>query len=106
MTITQNTKGNKLVLTISGKFDYSSRKTFQDSMDNAEASDPKHIILDLTPVPFMDSAGLGLLALAQQKLKNNGKTLTLVAPEGYVLKILTLANFHQKVTIASTVERA
>jgi anti-anti-sigma factor len=64
------------------------------------------IIFDMTAVEYMDSTGLGLLALANGKLKESGGSLAIVAPGGRVLELLTLTQINLLVTVCPTVERA
>ena len=44
------------------------------------------VIFDMTGIDYVDSAGIGLLALATGKLREAGGSLALVAPEGRVLQ--------------------
>ncbi len=64
------------------------------------------VIFDMTAVEYMDSTGLGVLALANGKLKEAGGSLAIVAPGGRVLELLTLTQINLIVTVCSTVERA
>ena len=53
-------------------------------------------------VPFVDSAALGMLALAHKNLKLANRQLILVAPQEYVLRVLELANIHKMMPIVAT----
>jgi anti-anti-sigma factor len=64
-------------------------------------------VLDLTRVDYIDSAGIGLLALAAGKLKEAGGKLAVVAaPEGRVLHMLRMTQMTAIVTVAPTLAEA
>src|SRR5690242_9938744 len=63
-------------------------------------------ILDLTRVDYIDSAGIGLLALAGGKLKESGGKLIVVAPEGRVLQLLNMTQITAIVTVVQTLADA
>ena len=102
MNITQQTIEDKLILALSGKLDFQSRKSFQTAMAQAQATDHRQIILNLRQVPFIDSAGLGLLAMAYQDLKLANRQLILAAPQDNVVRILDLANIRKMMPIVAT----
>ena len=66
----------------------------------------KRVIFDLTGVDYIDSAGIGMLALATGRVKESGGTLAVVAPEGRVLQLLTLTQMTLVLKVYATVEAA
>jgi anti-anti-sigma factor len=63
-------------------------------------------ILDLSKVDYIDSAGIGLVALAAGTLKQAGGKLVVVAGAGRVLNLLNLTQVSAIVTVCSTVDEA
>ena len=63
-------------------------------------------VLDLTKVDYIDSAGIGLLALATGKMKQAGGKLAVVAGPGKVLDMLNLTQMTAVVTVRGTVAEA
>src|SRR5579863_9863262 len=63
-------------------------------------------ILDLTGVNYLDSAGIGLIALAAGKLKEARGKMVAVAPEGRVLEMLKMTQVNRIVTVCPTVPEA
>ncbi len=106
MNISQQTNGDATVLDISGRFEFSSRKLFMGALQKAQEGSPRHIILNFEGVPFLDSAALGLLALAQQTLKVQNIQLSLMKPQDYVQKVLELANFQKFIPVVSSITEA
>ena len=60
------------------------------------------VILDMTGVDYIDSAGIGLIALTSGRLKEAGGKMVIVAPEGRVLSLLKMTQVSMIVTICST----
>ena len=60
-------------------------------------------ILDLTGVDYIDSAGIGILALVAGKLKAAGGALAVVAPEGKARQMLTMTQMVRILSVRSTV---
>jgi anti-sigma B factor antagonist len=63
-------------------------------------------ILDLTRVDYIDSAGIGILALVSGKLKEAGGQLAVVAPEGRVLGLLRMTQMSKILAVSATVSEA
>ena len=64
------------------------------------------VIFDLTGVEYVDSAGIGLLALAAGKLKESGGKLAVVAAEGRVLNLLKLTQVNALMAVCPNVDAA
>jgi anti-sigma B factor antagonist len=63
-------------------------------------------ILDLTGVDYIDSAGIGIVALISGKLKGAGGRLAIVAPAGRVLQMLTMTQMTRILSVSPTVADA
>ncbi len=94
------------VLAISGKMLFASRHAFQDAMAAAQQTNPRMIILDLTDLVHIDSAGLGLMAVAHKKLIPLGIGLTAANPQHTVREILLLTNMDQMYPLYDSVAEA
>ncbi len=64
------------------------------------------VILDMTGVDYIDSAGVGLVALSSGRLKEGGGKLVVVAPEGRVLTLLKMTQVTLIVTVCPTLAAA
>ena len=64
------------------------------------------LILDMSQVPYVDSAGLGVLVGCNSKVKNAGGEMRLAAVEGRVLQLLKLAFLDSIFTLDATVADA
>ena len=106
LTVTQESQGSAVVLNISGRFEFSGRKVFTDALKKAQEGSLTHVILNFQHVPFIDSAALGLLALAHQNLKLKNVRISIVNPQDYVKKVFELANFPKFIPIFPNIQEA
>jgi anti-sigma B factor antagonist len=63
-------------------------------------------IFEMTALDYIDSAGIGLLALAAGKLKQSGGRLAVVAREGRVLQMLRMTRMTDIMSVTSTLSEA
>ena len=64
------------------------------------------VIMDMTEVDYIDSAGIGLIALAAGRMKESAGQLVVVAPGGRVLQLLEMTQVNTIVTVCGTLEEA
>ena len=62
----------------------------------------RRVVLDMTGVEHIDSAGIGMVALAAGRLRESGGKLAVVAPEGRVLQLLTMTRMDAIVSVRKT----
>ena len=74
--------------------------------DDMAKAGHRRVIFEMTGVDYIDSAGIGLLALASGKIRESGGKLVIVAPEGRVLQMLKLTQMIAILTVAATLEEA
>jgi len=75
-------------------------------VDELSKKGEARVVIDLTGVEYIDSAGIGMLALASGKMKEAGGKLVLVAPEGRVLQMLKLTQMNAILNVSGTVAEA
>ena len=66
----------------------------------------KRLILEMTGVNYIDSAGVGLVALASGKMNESGGKVILVAPAGRVLEVLKMTQLNRLVTVCASEDEA
>ncbi len=106
MHVAERLQDQTLVLMISGRVTFYSRKVFQAIVNNARLSGAKHIVFNIQCVTFMDSIALGGLALAYLNLKEANVAMSLVAPQDPVKTMLDEANFPLLIPTYETEELA
>lgn len=66
---------------------------------------PKHIVLDLSQIDFVDSSGLGALVQLVKKAQTNGGTLQIVS-NPRVTQTVKLVRLEKFLSLQQTVEDA
>ncbi len=95
MQITLNTSGDRLVMTLRGRFEFSVRRQFDRAIQDVLASPCHQLQVSLREVEYMDSSALGMLLVMRDKLNAVGKKASLVDAQGMVKKIIEVANFQK-----------
>ena len=94
------------VLTLKGLFDYHAKSEFDLAITCAEEIRCHHIILNLSEMSGIDSAGLGRIILCMQKLQSQGIRLTLLNPAPHIRELLELFGFSSSLPICHSEEEA
>lgn len=78
---TREVKDNYQLFRLTGLMDAFSEGTFRKVVSGyiEEEKSPKHIILDLSQIDFVDSSGLGALVQLVKKAQGSGGTLQIVS---------------------------
>lgn len=106
MRITEREINRTIILSTDGQFVFQTRKKFKEILQAALDKAPRHIVVNLEKVDYIDSAGLGLLLLAAESAKNSNIALSLVPPLGKAREVLKLANFSKMVPFFSSEDEA
>ena len=95
------------VLELSGRLalEHESQR-IETRVDELAKSGPLKLVLDLTGVDYIDSAGAGMIAMMAGKLNEEGGSIAVVAPEGRVLQLLKLTGMSGILQVHATVHAA
>ena len=100
MTITSELDGDSKTLTISieGRFDFSSHKSFREAYEtNGDGAD--NYLIDMADANYIDSSALGMLLLLRDHAGGDNAQVEITNCTADVKKILTISNFDQLFTI-------
>jgi anti-sigma B factor antagonist len=92
------------VLTLSGPLTASNAPVFQNAMRREESANT--LILDLSEVPYVDSAGLGLLVTAHVSRQKSGRKIVLSGINQRVQKLFDITRVASLFLIFSSPEEA
>lgn len=95
-----------VVLDLNGRFEFKACAHFKQAVDELECQGCRHLILNFKDVSYLDSAGLGLLHYAHQRLAVLGGRVSVVNPQPSAQKMLALANLPSIIPIHSLEEEA
>jgi anti-sigma B factor antagonist len=99
--------GSVLVSTVTGEVDLSNATQICDAVGEATPNTALGVVLDLSRVDYLDSAGIHLIYRLRQNLRARGQTLMLVIPaDSPVQDSLRLAGVTQHLSIAPSVDEA
>lgn len=99
MQITERAIPNAVVLDLNGDLTYAHRETFKARVEALRQKGCRHVILNMADVRFVDSSGLGLLALVSQNFKLAQGRISMLRPQSYVREILGLANIPKLIPV-------
>ncbi len=92
MEIIKEKNGNALILHLSGKLAIKESQAL-DQVIRTELSGITDLTLDMTEVPYISSAGLRVLIIAQNMMDEVGGTLTITHVSEMVGSVLQLTGF-------------
>jgi anti-sigma B factor antagonist len=84
---------------LSGELDISTAQQLEDDLRRVEAERPELIVLDLRELAFMDSTGLRLLILADQRAKEEGRRLAIGRGNEMIQRVLHLTRLDERLEI-------
>jgi anti-anti-sigma factor len=87
------TTGQKAEIEFNGRLTYSDYSLFKQITDIIGESTNQECIFNLSALEFIDSAGLGMLLLARDKIQECRGNITLLNPSGQVKKMIELGRF-------------
>lgn len=88
-----------------GEVDLTTAAQLREALLSAVSSGKSAVIVDLSKVDFIDSAGLALLVEARKRLSPEGRTLNiLLAPGRQPERVLKLGRFDTIMTLAHSLD--
>lgn len=91
--ISQSAAGNVVVLKLSGKLDAQSAPTANEQLRGQIGTGHSKIVLDLTELTYISSAGLGILNANQADAKKAGGGIRLAGVKPQVKDVFDLMKF-------------
>ena len=83
----------RTVLHVSGEMTISDRGEFDGLPARIFRSGSRDVVVDMTGLEYLDSAGLGMLLMLHKKATEQGARVTIRNPGGEVKEVLELARF-------------
>jgi anti-sigma B factor antagonist len=102
-TTAPSSKEGVLILKLSGPLTLANMFTFQNDL---KAADARVVILDLSDVPYMDSAGMGVILNYHVSSARKNQRLILAATNPRVHALLEMTKVDKVLTLAPTLEAA
>jgi anti-anti-sigma factor len=100
-------RSGAVVATVSGEIDMSNATELQEALSRATPNETGGLVLDLTSLDYLDSAGIQLLFRLYGDLVTRGQRLVLVIPDGSVVAgTFRLAGVTGRMEVAADVDQA
>ena len=103
---------------IEKKEKYSVIKVDEEKLDSAKAPDfksrfvtlqaegVKNLVVDLSPVKYIDSSGLSALLVGNRLFGESGGSFVLASVNDHVMKLITISQLNKVLDILPTIEEA
>ncbi|MBD6618398.1 STAS domain-containing protein [Komarekiella sp. 'clone 1'] len=102
---TREVRDNCQLFRLTGLLDAFSEPTFRKVLGGKIDEGPKHIILDLSQIDFVDSSGLGALVQLAKQAQNANGTFQIVT-NARVTQTVKLVRLEKFLSLQPTVEAA
>ncbi len=94
MQIETRQEGNCTIIAISGSVDAMTAAELTKAIDGQIANEHINIVVDLTGLDFMSSAGLRALLGAVKATRSQGGDMRIVSTHAGIDKVLKMSGFH------------
>lgn len=89
-----NIDADRKVAEIQGELTFTDHTSFKQLVNNLFEGTASPIVLDLSRLEFIDSAGLGMLLLVRDEVNKSSKKLVLRSPRGQVKRMFAVTKFE------------
>lgn len=93
MNYTSKTIGDAVIVEIKGRLTFADYSQFRELTELFTEKKSRKCQLNLDDLEFIDSAGLGMLLIARDKMRMQDGEVTLHGAQGQVKKMLDLGHF-------------
>ena len=91
--------GKDARVAISGEFTFTDHAAFKEIATRLLATQERSIVIDVSKLEFIDSAGLGMLLIARDEVGKANRSLVLRGPTGQVKRMFAVTKFETLFTI-------
>ena len=106
MDIQTRTENDAEIVTVAGRLDTVTSPELEKHLTATIAGDPARIILNLSPLEYVSSAGLRVILMAAKLMKAKKKDILLVGLNGPVKEVFVISGFSSIFKIFDTEEAA
>lgn len=100
MKFTVSDKAGETQISLSGNLTFDDHEIFKGVVNLVESSQSGIVVIDLSRVQMIDSAGIGMLLLANDRARAAAKTLRIGGAAGSVQKVIEVSRLHDLIPAA------
>ena len=97
--VTVDRDRDTVVLALNGELDFSEAHTLAAALLAAEREEPRHLVVDLAELTFIDAAGMRVLVEAARRANNHRRPIMFVEPLREIRRILELVGLDLVATV-------
>lgn len=90
--------GNKIELSIKGRFDFNDHSEFRNSYRNENPS--AQYIVNMQNADYLDSSALGMLLLLREHAGGENANISIINTPAEIMKIFKISNFESLFSIS------
>lgn len=94
------------IVVVAGEIDLFTAPSLRRRVDEIVSTGRQDLVLDLRPVTFLDTTGLGALVGCQEATSRHGVTLEVVCDQPQLRKILRITGLDRVFTLHTDLEQA
>jgi HptB-dependent secretion and biofilm anti anti-sigma factor len=87
------------IVAFSGDLTFTDHLAFREVADRLAAAPGKKLVIELSGLTFVDSAGLGMLLIARDEATKANRSVVLRGAQGQVQRMFTLTKFDKLFTV-------
>ena len=99
MEITEDRTADVLILGLSGKLDATTAKTFEDKILAEIDAGDRRLVIDLSQLDYVSSAGLRVFLVAAKRLRSRDGKIALCSLQHHVQQVCDLSGFSSILSI-------
>jgi anti-sigma B factor antagonist len=97
---------DRVLVSVTGEIGVAAEDQFREALASAVSQEPPCLVVDLADVPFMASAGVGVLLGIRAVLAARGGSLVLSSPRPAVARVLEVTGAADLIPVAADPENA
>ena len=99
-------KNQKTILKVSGRMDATTSSEFEEKCEELIKNGAMHIVVDLSGLEYISSAGLRSILAVGKKLKSDGGSVAFCNLTGMVKEVFDISGFGSHFAVHETLESA
>jgi anti-sigma B factor antagonist len=101
LTVSSEREGDVHTISLTGDLDVATAQAVQRELERVEATDALSIVVDLSGLVFVDSAGIRMLLNADARSRADGHRLMLLPGSGAVQRVFEICDVQRKLPFAA-----
>lgn len=100
MLVASYVEADRIFIMLSGRFTFDDHTVFEEVLTHVRQASDLGIYLDMKAIQFIDSAGLGMLLLAHDEAKKQGKKIIISGLNGQAKKMFYMTRMERLFEVA------